>query len=264
MPEPPSAWFGEHTVPHERMIRVKIGPRRLWIAHRTGEWRIAWNQVESEVAAGAVGDPEAIADPDPGAKIQRFATQRSSDRIILRPLLADRPVVTRPETLLAVPGGDETLIYVSTPVWVRVVLPDPERVLLDLPATRPSDTWIGRDTRSGTVAYASRTAARLDFENLPPLPHRAITPVRLRNEGYDVLVVERLAVPAPNLPLYADRADYLWTAPLVATREVDARSTRVEVESHPPREAAGAELVAEPRDTVQRGVFSRALHVLVG
>ena len=266
-------WHGTHTVPEERMITVSIGPLELSIAHRPGEWRLGWHRATS---AGddpgdepadvplAVSAPKPIADPDAELTVQRFLTQSSGDAIRLRPLLADRPVVARPELPIAVPAGDQATIFVSTPVWVRVELPEPDRTLIELPVTRPSDTWFGANTRRGTVAYASRTTARLQIHNLPRPPHRAITQVTVHNETARVLALERVSVPAPNLSLFADPAGGLWTGPLVATRDSESQPARVELGDQPPKEAEGATLAAEPREATERNVFSRALHVLVG
>ncbi len=273
----PRVWHGTHSVPEERMITVAVGPLELSIAHRPGEWRIGWHRgglpgddpADGDPAGGAepaaaVSEPAPIADPDAELTVQRFLTQQAGDAIRLRPLLADRPVVARPELPIAVPAGDQATIFVSTPVWVRAELPEPDRQLLEIPVTRPSDTWFGATTRRGTVAYASHTAARLQIDNLPRPSHRAITRVTVRNQTAGVLALERLSVPAPNLTLFADAGGGLWTTPLTATRDSETQPARVELGDEAPVEAAGATQIAEPREATERNVFSRALHVLVG
>ncbi len=258
------AWHGTHEVPENRMITVSVGPLVLMIAHRPGEWRLAWQRSDDVEPATPVSPPTLIVELEETFTIQRFLTRKTGDRIRLSPMLADRPVVARPETPLIVPGGDEATIFVSTPVWVRAELPEPDRMLFEMPAIRPSDTWFGPDTRRGVVAYASQTAARLSVDNLPPMSHRVITEVTVRNQVSSTLCLERVSVPTPNLTLFADEKGLLWTVPLLAVRDSESESARVELSNLPPAQAAGARKVAEPREPIERNVLTRALHVLVG
>lgn len=266
-----SSWHGIHEVPEDRMITVTVGPLELSIARRPGEWRLGWyrnghkdgDSGSDLPSASVVRDPGPIVDPESAFTVERFLTHSDQEMIRLRPLLADRPMVARPELPLMVPAGEEVDVFVSTPVWVRGELPDPDRILFEIPTTRPSDTWFGPDTRRGVVAYASQTAARLKIDSLPPMPHRAITPLRIRNQASSLLSLERVSVPAHNLRLYADKDGGLWTASLAVIRD-GLSSPQVEISNEPPNEATEAVLVAEPREVTGRSVLSRAFHVLVG
>ena len=260
----PLAWHGTHKVPENRMVTVFVGPLVLVIAHHPGEWQLAWRRSRDIEPRTPVSRPTPISKLDPAFTVQRFLARQPGDSIRLSPMLADRPVVARPELPLAVCAGDEAKIFVSTPVWVRAELPEPNRILLEMPTIRPSDTWFGPDTRRGVVAYASQTAARLSIDNLPPMSHRVITEVTIRNQVGAVLLLERVSVPAPNLTLFADAGGGLWSAPLLAVRDSESARARVELSALPPVEASGARQVAEPREAIERNVLTRALHVLIG
>ncbi len=257
-------WHGTHQVPEHRMITVSIGPFVLVIAHLPGEWQLAWHRSGELEPQTPVSQPTPISELDTTFTIQRFLTHKTGDQIRLNPMLADRPVVARPELPLTVPADDEAKIFVSTPVWVHAELPEPSRTLFEMPAVRPSDTWFGPDTRRGVVAYASQTTARLCIANLPPMPHRIITEITVRNQVNSALLLERVSVPAPNLALFADQEGGLWTAPLVAIRDSESQRARVDLSTEPPVEASGATQVAEPRVLIEKNVLTRALHVLVG
>lgn len=260
------AWHGVYRVPENQMVTVAIGPLWLVLAHRPGEWRIGWRNdgVDEADSRIEIGEPQPIVEPVEAHQVQRYLSDRAGDLIKLSPLLADRPVVARLAQSLTVPAGDRAKVFVSTPLWVRVELPDPNRTLVELPTMRPSDTWFGANTRSGTVAYASPTTARVTLEHLPPLAGRAISKVSVENKADSLLLLERLSVPAPNLKLYADHTGLCWTASLLAVRHSDSAQAQVVVEASPPAEAEGAQLITEPRQSNGRSVFSRALHVLIG
>ncbi|MCB1033568.1 MAG: hypothetical protein KDD47_07015 [Acidobacteria bacterium] len=271
-----SLWTDSLEVPEDTMVLASVGPLRLVVIHLPGEWRLAWARNGVEPAAetaspeappvpvSEIGPPEPLRELEPEFTVQRFLSHRPGDRIRLSPRLADRPVVARPELPLTIPAGDEAEIFVSAPVWVLAELPEPDRTLLDLPTQRPSDTWFGPDTRRGVVAYAIRTAARLHIDRLPRLPHRAISCIRVRNQADGPLLLERLSVPAPELPLFLDRNGALWTASLLVERESTSQPARVEVADLPPQEAEGAQRIAGPRIPPERNVISRAFHVLIG
>lgn len=247
-------WFKTYNVPEGTRTDVPVGPLTLSIERASREWRIATSDESNPSEADLESNPS----------LRRFLTEASGNEIRLSPLLSDRPVVARPEIPLAIPAGDDARIFVSTPVWIRVALLEPDRTLLEIPSTRLSDTWFGPDTRRGFVAYASRTAARVDVANLPPQPHRAVTAITIRNKADVSFHLDRLSVPAPTLPLFSDHQGGLWTAPLVAYREGIFETAKVEIDSAPPPEAVDAELLTPAREPLERTVLSRALQVLAG
>lgn len=257
-------WPETLKVPLDHWIPVTIGPLSLSFSYRPGEWFIAWEHRDPQEAAPvcSTGAAQPVSDEQPVKEARRFLTGRTDGAIRLRRELADRPVVARPELPAMVPSGDEVSIFVSTPIWVRVELEFPLRQLLEIPTLRPSDTWFGPNTRRGTVAYASQTAARLNLANLPAMAHRAITRITVRNETETVLPIDRICVPMPNLTLYADADGALWTSPLLAVYDGEKEPARVRLDDEVPADAKDPTKVAEPRERLPKSVFSRALHVL--
>ena len=131
---------------------------------------------------------------------ERFACGATEDAIELLPVLADRPVVSRPDVPLHLLGGAAIGLYVSTPIWVR--LKTGTRVLLEVPSRAMKNTWFG-DHGSGELCYGSRTRARMRLGELPIRSHRAVTRVELRNRSSRTLDLERLNLPVPQLRLFA-------------------------------------------------------------
>ena len=91
------------------------------------------------------------------------------------------------------------MIYVSTPLWVRVDVHDPPQFLQEIPVIRPSDTWFGPSTREGELGYAGRTHGRLNFENgdgpiqilyldTPGVRARAYGSINLASETVDIVI----------------------------------------------------------------------------
>lgn len=218
---------------------------RVTVTRRPAEW-----QIETIRAADAAADTP--------AEPRRYLCEKTGERIWLIPRLADRPVVMRPLTPLTVAPGAQAEIYVSSPVLVQVAV-GPERVVLEESfAQQPSDTWFGQSTIAGELCYASRTRARLRPDELPPTNDRAMTAVRITNRGDDPLRIERLALRAPNLDLFATGGGTLWTEDIALDRAGGDHLTRLTRVDGPPRHARNAELLGAAREPTERNIFVRA------
>lgn len=246
----------------------QIGPLALAIGRRLYEWRVAWETGTDPLdprLTVAIPDDHGLLDEGaerPGHALHRFAVE-GTDTVVLHPMLADRPVVVRPEVPFHLPGGREALVYVSTPVWVRVEIGGLD--LLEIPSLRLRDTWFGPSTRVGELCYASRTNARLRAELQPRLATRASTQVRILNRGQVPLTLERLKVPVPSLALYGGEAHGLLTQRLTVIRTAGG-ATEVELGA-PPRDlltGREAPLLAPARKAESLNALARALGAFVG
>ncbi len=244
-------------------MRWRIGPAQLWIERQPREWVIR---------SASEGDPfsdelEVVAnaplprDDELSGPAQRFAgLPEASQHVDLRPRLADRDVVSRPEKPFWVIPGSTLTGYVGSPLWLGIALEANAAPVIELPLVRLSDTWFGRNTRDGKLCYASRTRLRLRQEDVRWSPHRAVTEVCIRNFGSTPLRIERIKVPVPGLGLWVDSAGIMRTSQLTLTREDDDDELAdIQVDDAIPRDA---EQLAEPRSETPRGLvraFSRLL-----
>ena len=177
--------------------------------------------------------------------------------------MAPRPVVVTPEEPFLLPAQEEAVLYVSTPVWVRVQVGVPPVQLVEEASHRPSDTWFGASTRVGMLCYATRTRAAIELGELPVSVHRALSVVRIRNLAGSELAVEKVKLPAPNMSLYLTSAGQLWTDEIVLTREQDGELASVDLEPGPPAAAGGAELLSGPRAKLDKSLLDRTFSGII-
>lgn len=268
MPEttpPPDArpWWGPWELPRGRTGQWRIGPLTLRLIHLEGEWRAHVERGSDPVDPTLEMTVPLAEEPElPAAQVTRFALATRSGAVALRPALADRPVVVRPDMPFTLLPHEETRLFLTTPVWVQVHA-DGERLLLDVPAYRPSDTWLGPNTREGVLGYAGRTLARLSMDGLQIRPARAATVVRLRNDGADSMRVDRFSLPVPHLPLFADAEHRLWTPHVTVERRADGALAGFDVGREPPPEAGDTVEVAAPRARADRNFLFRAFSALL-
>jgi hypothetical protein len=244
------AWWGQYSLDTNQTAQWQIGPLKLAVRRQANEWQVGY-------------EPRLDIDPDnPHWQFQRsvpdvdlvdfvhtarHATGKTDEAAWLRPLLADRSLISRPLTPLYVPAGETAIIFVRSPLWLRIEAGSPPKILQELPMQRPSDTWFGPSTMEGELCYASPTYARLDLDNLSLGPHHAVTQMTIENRADSHLLVERLKLPVPYLALFEASDGLLWTQAVTMTRSRDTAMADFQIEQKPPQQAGVKKRLSEPR-----------------
>jgi hypothetical protein len=262
LPTESSQWWTSLEVPDGYRLSCELGPLCLDVYRGGDEWRLNWRYDDDmdlsprrEMALVA-GMPDEIK--------ERYVHGGGSGRIALRPTLMDRPVVIRPREPVFLPSGQETTLYLSTPLCLRIEVGEPASLLREIPMVRLSDTWFGPSTREGDMCYSARTHARHSLFDVPRRPHRAITPLLIQNHATSVLPLEKLSLPVPTLSVYGSDDGNLWTEGVSLVRASDTDLAALRIDNEPPRYARNATLISEPRQPAERGRLVRAFSVLFG
>jgi hypothetical protein len=256
-------WTAEYPLELGRALRVRLGPLELRVSRRARELRVSSlndpNQLARAPEVEQVSSEDEPSAPSPPSNTWRFGFTEEPSRLRFAPALADRPVIIRPEEPLTLLPGEEVRAYVSSPVWLCLLVGEARRLLLELPSHRPSDTWFGPLDENGQLCYALATHLRLTWADLLWKPHRAITPVVIVNSAQAPFTVARLRVPVGQLSVFGTPDRRLWTERITLTRRDDAEGeARVTVDGEPPREAEGGELLSPPRAPGGRSFSLRA------
>lgn len=259
-PEPAQPWWTTYTLALNHGGQWQIGPSTLWIFHADHEWRLTHRQEADSLMSEStvrtpVPEPEwpSVVDPEiPTDQIVRFSAPDDETTITLKPALADRPVVARPENAIYIPSGAEVTLYISTPLWIQMTLG--AMATHEVPSFRPSDTWFGSSTREGELCYAARTTGRFRLADLPMRPHRCVTPLVIQNAASDQLLLERVQIPMQHLALYETSDHILWTQAVTLHREEDVEGAHVRIKSGAPPDADAAVRLAEPRDPLKKNL----------
>ncbi len=260
-------WWGRHEIALDTSRYWQIGPLHLWIEHRMHEWHVQWEHgkdpleaaVQVEAFHSNVQKPQNAQQP---AKVAKFAFREASDALVFTPQLADRPVVTRLEVAMSILPGEEIMLYVSTPLWVKIEMHQPPKTLFELPCFRLSDTWFGPMSSDGLLCFASRTPAYLQLKDIPFRWHAVITPVLVRNLGTDSLLVDRFNLPLPQLSLFHSPRSGFWTDTVILERMPHSDLTSMTTDRKPPQEAAPTNFISHPRLSSDSKAVFRAFHQL--
>ena len=255
-------WWGEFEVPLGAVRRWQIGPLCLWVERRANEWRVAraWGSDPFADGVEVAVDPDT---PEGGRELEgldwrRFLFTDTSGSLKLMPRVADRPVVSRPEQPLVLPAGETAVLFMASPVWVALAVG--EVSFFEVPIWRLSATWFGENTLEGALCYATRSRARLEVgQSHGP---RITTSVSIRNSHASALQVERLALPLPQLGVFADEAGGLWTEATSVAYDPDKRAP-AKIEGAPPEVAGRCTQLSGPREDRQSHVLARAISAAI-
>lgn len=258
------SWWGSFNVNTEQSMQWRIGPLSLIVRRLSGEWQFAYERnddFEENTTRWDINSTDQF--PEHLNDSSRYVLNDSSGCLNITPLLADRPIISRPLTPFNLTAGEEVNLYVSSPLWINLAVgSDRKKALTEIAIQRPSDTWFGPSTREGELCYASTTHCRLNVDELRQLPHRAITPVIIRNKADTTLAVERLNVPAPLLALYASATGKLWTPKITLIRNKDGDMAELKISNEPPEEIEQPTLVSDARNKTSNGVLFRAFNTV--
>jgi hypothetical protein len=256
-------WWTPLEVPSAHTLHCRMGPLTLQLHRERDEWRLAWHHDAETDAASAV-QMALHAGPLEAETFERYAFRKADACVTLRPMLADRSVVVRPRQPVFLPSGEETTLYLSSPVYLNVSIGQPPVTLRELPMLVLSDTWFGPNTRDGELCYSGRTGARQTLADVPRRAHRALTAVHIRNDAPSPLPLDRFSLPVPLLSVYGSSDGSLWTQGVSLVRSSHSDMAAVKIDRSPPRQAGRIELISGPRRVHERGALVRAFAVLFG
>jgi len=199
-----------------------LGPLELFIKASPHDWRIFYKHDLDPLLIHEEFNPNADLPENTNTyQIERYVTADPYSSLQLSPLLSDIPVVARPELTLKVPPKESTIIYVSTPLWIKATY-DKNHPLFELPVFRLSDTWFGPNPTDGELCYSIKTAARINLSELPVRTYRAITEVRIINKSSQTMTVDRVKIPLQYFSLFKNnQTNLFYTDNLIFEKDKD-------------------------------------------
>ncbi len=241
-------WWGEFDFEAGSSRQWDMAGLELAIARQPQEWHF-WTRRTSHASedddAWQLRDGNFLMETP--ARFTRHVFRQTASRLCLLPCMANRSVVVRPVSPLFVPAGQETVFYVSTPLWVAAYAEGVVAPLFDIPLIQTRETWFGPNPARGELCYATKVTGRTTLAQVAPRPFRAVTPVHIRNHGSTSLPVERINIPAPFLPVHAAESGRLWTPTLTVTRDAHSLQLRVHIDKGIATEAGHVVLLTPAR-----------------
>jgi hypothetical protein len=242
-------WWGE--------IHFDIGQSRAWrfgslyvrITRNLTEWQLEYHRPRHQDAY--MQDWETLDIEMPFSEpttLERYLFGRTSDKISLYPRLANRSVIVKPINPIYIPPGQQGTMFVSTPLWMAGFVEGQKEPIFDIAINRPKDSWFGPDTKKGELCYATPVDGRTDIKQLEPLAFRAVTPIHFHNTSNSMMLLRRMNLPVPALPLFHNSdTGRLWTSQIKVIQDAPNRPPRIKIENRTPPQAAQVAFIQPPR-----------------
>lgn len=258
-------WWGDFHFPEktqwvmrcaEVCLEMHSAPHQWWLGY---EWQQTTDQDEPSLkneTSPFISAPK---------HEQRFVFAELPDRVIIRPALADRPVVCRPAVSVNLLPFQEVTLFVCLPLWLKIASASSEQTLLDIPTVRVCDSWFGPNTREGVLSYASQVSEQLDVKPITSNKARAVIEVRIQNQSEQMLTLDKISVPAPNLNLYMDKEGQFWTQRItLVRRNLDDAILSLDDVMSGGLALTELELVSAAREDIGRSKITKAISALFG
>lgn len=227
------AWWGTFLVDEEQSRFFKVGHIVICLDRYNHQWHITTYREGEQ-------------------PFKNFSAQ-SSNHIGLKPTTPDRSLLSQLERPFYISPGESALLYISSPLWIRIEAGDPPILLDETPTETLMDTWFGKNTLEGELCYANQTYCSSHLDELPRDITRIITPITLENRSRETLLLKELKIPLPYLSIYKDKQNYLWTEQLTVQQE-DLNNIDTLVLKGSPTMVEGGELLNPARLQLKPGL----------
>ncbi|HUX21795.1 MAG TPA: hypothetical protein VMW69_11195, partial [Spirochaetia bacterium] len=156
----------------------QIGFVRFWIRRVSDEWFIAMEETKENRKRPIAGEEA----PAPaGLQWNRYVAGKMA-KIVVRPVLPDRPVVIKPSSAVKILPGKGSRYFIHLPVWVSITEGSVKNrtALTEHPGVLLSSTWFGNPD-DGELCYSFTTDLYKSPEEREDLPLMAVCPLTIRN-----------------------------------------------------------------------------------
>jgi len=261
-----TSWWGETEIQHDKCLQLFCGDLQLEILPKQNEWLVQY-QLSKELTVFKV-ELAYISDSDDSIEFenkQRFVSSALPDHVILQPALADRAITCKPKVTVSLFPKQQISLFVGLPLWLQLHMDGIETAILDIPTVRISDSWFGPDSRRGVICYASTNNEQLDLK--PTINHgtRATLEVSVKNNSDQILSLDKVSIPVPNLALYVDKEGKFCTRRVSLTREQDENaSLAIDDVMSCGLADSDVTLVTKAREDIGRSKITKALSALFG
>ncbi|WP_342807616.1 DUF432 domain-containing protein [Alteromonas sp. M12] len=256
-------WWGEFTFALSETKCWRIRERLIAIKRGQGEWTIWNHETTAEIDLPISTDKSISNESFEDVEFSRYLLENTSDTLLIEPSLADRAMVVRPSRPLVVLPEEQINVFVSTPLWMTILIPNHPLPMADIPFWRPSDSWFGPSTMEGDLCYSKYTDAKMDIKRLEKRSHRATTMVTIKNAQEKPLTIDKLNLPVPALKLYVNQDGEFWTDQVSIMQRLEHTKSVSHVRHSPPDKIQLMELVSESRELSKKSSFLSSIASLI-
>lgn len=232
----------------------KIGPLDLTVSRSENEWlvshseghdRLRWNVEEASSLEGEI-------------VWKRWCALKEEKTLVVEPVLPDRSIVIRPESVISIPIKREAVFFVGIPIFIRLyasVKKENKNMMAELPTEILTNSWFG-DPWEGELCYGLHTRARTTINGENFYPSRVICPIKVKNQSEAQLLFERLCLRTRFLNIYQGK-NHLWSNLIKVNYKGGNRFSEIDYGSSAPNYDEAIQRIGQARQSPVKGLLVR-------
>jgi hypothetical protein len=248
----------EISLDEDKCYEFRLGPLTLWLSKHQDELLVAERRLNPNLEPDS--DWEQVAS---GLSViknseittwKRWVIGKRSRRLQLLPVMPNRPVIVRPESLIQIIPERSIMFYISIPVWIRIVL-DGELIITDIPTQILSNIWFG-EPLSGYLCYSVKSRALTDYNQKRAKPYTALCPVIIENNSTKNFVFNRLSIHTEHLGIYSGKK-HLWTNSIAVNLEGEDQRSAIEFSESAPNFEPTVNKLSNAREIISKKLYRK-------
>lgn len=239
-------WWGTFTLNEGECFGWSLADFEFYIQRNAYQLQIAQAFLQNAIASNNVLPKKLNQIPSTAASSYFFNSSKAATHITLIPILANRSQVSRPEIPFYIAAHEQIVLYISSPVWVRISSGKSLRILQEIPSKLLSDTWFGEDTLEGELCYSNTTKCAIELADVAMNSSLVFTEVTISNNRSENLLVQRIKLPLPLLSVFANAEGNLWTEKITIEALADHKMITT-IEKSAPKFVEPYKLLSNPR-----------------
>jgi hypothetical protein len=178
----------------------------LWVKRGRGYWKTGCHTSDGNERPSQVTQESA---PEDLEWEKHYVHNDGVLRLV--PLLPDKPVVIRPESIIKILPHEKVQFFLPLPIIVGIQTErvDESVTLREIPFQKMPFTWFG-ETDTGELCYSFATPLNSNFSELEFDLGHAVCVLKINNDSPSSLDFHRLCIRAEHLRLYQGPKS-LWT-----------------------------------------------------
>ncbi len=265
MNENNTQWWGTHNLDVGQTHLWKIGPLELWIEHLSREWNLSSRNSRNWLESSVLLSKQSPRPKNLNSSLvyqpqeQQFSVSAGHQQYTLSPVLAPRNILSRFETPIQILPNEEVSLYLANPLYLKIDLTS-QISLAEIASYRLTDSWYGPMNSSGELCLANPNNSYLSLAQVPVRQHLVLSALQVRNSTREKWSLDRLLIPMPRLALYYSPQSGFWTNSLSIEKRLGDADGHLRIESQPPKEAAPAQALTQPRIAGESSLMVRAVN----
>lgn len=231
-------------------IRWNVGSVCFYAGRVQNDWFLSHDWREGSQSADIKIKKE---DLDNSISYERWAFKTPKDRLLITPMMPDRPIVVMPVTPLGIPPESEVHFFINIPSRIKVSIGDERSTheITEFSSQVLSNTWFG-DNFTGVLCYSNKSFIRREKKELEVIPNHVICPFKIKNKGGELLKVERICLNVKYLSIYTGQ-QRLWSNEVTAIFRGHGKETQLEYSNSAPKDANNPLLLVKAEEKPERG-----------